>query len=50
MYKCFTDLRRCSLRLDDYIASGEDTDNEELLLEMLETMKNLMDKIPQQYR
>lgn len=50
--KTFIELRRCAVRMDEFVArfDGEDTNKEDLYLEIYEKLKDLMDKIPNEYK
>lgn len=52
VYKTYIDLKRCVSRLDDYIAQFPEAKQNEvdLYLEIYESIKEIMDKIPREYR
>ena len=52
IYKCYIDLKRCSVRLDDFIASfPEDKTNEvDTYLDMLNKINEALELIPREYK
>jgi Fe-S-cluster formation regulator IscX/YfhJ len=51
MRKTYVDLRRCAARLDEFLAQFDPEDtNEEVYIDIYESIKELMEKIPEEFK